>query len=159
MALANASTKKIVGWIEPHLSPKQTSLSWYTHDIFSSRTSSQKVTLLPGTYVAILKSDQNFADMISSPFTIILGGQQESLTKAIRLIGDTVSPLGLVITKGGKIIFINNNSTLHKITIGGELFQLAAHGGSRLIGTSSYSLGAHNYTSDSFSGQASIIVQ
>jgi len=69
--LLDASTMKLAGVILNQVGQSQTSYEWNTRDIYLSRTSPSKTTVLPGKYVIkILFDGNNVAPITSQPFTI-----------------------------------------------------------------------------------------
>lgn len=69
--LLDASTMKLAGVILSQVGPSQTSYEWNTRDLYLSRTSPAKTTVLPGKYVVkILFDGNNIAPITSQPVTI-----------------------------------------------------------------------------------------
>jgi hypothetical protein len=69
--LLSASTLQLVGVILPQVGPAQTSYTWNTRDLLQSRTSPNKFTVTPGSYVIRISFDgNNLSPVTSQPFTI-----------------------------------------------------------------------------------------
>lgn len=69
--LIDAKNGKFVGVILPQVGPHQTSYEWNTRDLYLSRTSPSKTTVLPGTYIVKVAFDGNNLPIISSPIVTI----------------------------------------------------------------------------------------
>ena len=71
IALINAATGAIAGWVSENVASVQTSLSWNTRDLFITRTSPLKKDVIPGNYfLKIFFVSPNTLPIVSSPFFI-----------------------------------------------------------------------------------------
>jgi hypothetical protein len=159
IALADANTKKIIGWLEQHTDARETSFTWETQDYFLSRNSDAKGQLSPGTYVAILQSDSTYASTESAPFRIAFTAAYETITYAVRL-GSGIAPRVTAVTKGSKVIFINNDPLTRRVNFAGiDPIIVGPNGDGYFFNSSILPVGPNYYTSDAFQGQAVLNVQ
>jgi plastocyanin len=149
------NAEKPIGWIQSSIGSGQTTFTWNTRDVTTSRFGATSKNVEPGTYKIRLPLDGRADSIISAPFTLSAGGQ-ESVTRVVRLEHDLFSPRSLVVQAGEEVALINSESITHIITSSTNGFEpiTLRRGEIRVINTNSLSKGIYTLISNVYSYRA-----
>ncbi|MDP2598461.1 MAG: hypothetical protein Q8P49_01375 [Candidatus Liptonbacteria bacterium] len=117
--LVNAGDGSIAGWISQQVIPSQTKYEWNARDLFLSRTSPTKKTVLAGQYmIKVIFDGGNPEFTISSGiFSIVYPSQVQISTYNLSIQNYAITPSTLTVKKGSKLIFANNDSVPQQLLL------------------------------------------
>ncbi|HVN67269.1 MAG TPA: hypothetical protein VMT55_02780 [Candidatus Sulfotelmatobacter sp.] len=146
--LADASTKKLVGWILPNTTVRQTSYDWDTRDVSITRTGGTRQPLTPGTYVVRLMFDGKYAEIESPTFTILAEGSVDQPSAYVRIGDGTIAPRVLEVPAGRRVVFLNADTVRHTISKAGPTDFSVDSGKTYILQTSGIPAGTYPYSSN-----------
>lgn len=109
IALLNASSRAVVGWLTISVTPKQVSYDWDTYRVSLSRTSPIREIIPAGTYIIQVVYDKPNSVIESAPFEIIAAGDENILTSDVYLRSSIFSPNVLTVKQGEHIVFVHDD--------------------------------------------------
>lgn len=117
--LVNAGDGSLVGWISQQVIPSQTKYEWNARDVFVSRTSPEKKTVLAGQYMIKVKFDGGNPkfEISSGVFTIVYPSQVQVSSYDLTIQGYMIIPSTLTVKKGSKLVFTNKDPVNQQIQI------------------------------------------
>ena len=114
--LINASTGETAGFISANVGVSQNFYPWDTRDLALSRADSSKKSLAPGSYKVKIVFDKNLAPIESAVFSVVGENGTESVTTLSRIQDKKITPQNISVSRGAKIIYMNNDTVKHQIS-------------------------------------------
>jgi len=144
IALVNASTDQIVGWISPSTIAKQVTFNWDTRNLQITQTNPAKITVDPGTYyVQVIFSNPSIS-FRSDNFTLITNDNEYRITEQVRISSKNYIPNYLSLGRGEKVVIINDNQNENEtILMGGVAVAVLEPRHSYVIDTSEMNPGEY----------------
>lgn len=150
--LADAETGQTVGWILSTTGMHQTSFTWNTSDIFTSRGGGLKKPVQIGRYIIKIKFDGTaFPEIRSGTFSIVYAEQIPYITYTVAIKNYALSPTTLSVKSGDTVVFTNTDSVVHHLTPTGfgEPYTLQPNG-SATLNTKNFVPGSYGYYSPDY---------
>jgi len=142
IALVNAATDSIVGWIAPSITAREVAYNWDTSGVQLTQTNPAKKNVTPGTYYIRIIFSGGKTDIRSDNFNLISGENENILSTKIKIANRLFSPNFVSLKKGEKVIIINDNQNDNEtILMGGVAIEVLSPRHSYLIDTSKMSPG------------------
>ncbi len=115
IALLDASSKIVIGWITPELSSQQVVYSWDTASVALGRKDPQKKNISAGTYIVKVVFDGSRSPVESVPFAITGTANEKILTSEVLIRSGRFFPNFFTIKQGERVAIINDDSSLTHI--------------------------------------------
>lgn len=147
IALLQAGTKTVVGWINSSTGMTQTSYAWDTKSVSTLRSGGLRKDVVPGNYLIRVKFDSARYPILTSGQIALTAMPLPIAGKSVSIQGFAFSPANITIARGGKVTFTNNDSVAHNITFNTTIYPASPlnPGASVTIDTSKFPPGTYNY--------------
>lgn len=121
IALLDASSKAVIGWIVQNFSSDQVTYNWDTMGVALTRTNPVKTDVPVGTYVVRIVFDGAAGAVESAPFSIMPGDEERILTHEVSIRDRAFSPRVISLVRGEQAVIVNkeNIGTTQTLTMGG----------------------------------------
>lgn len=110
IALIDAKTEKVAGWIAQNVGARQSSFQWDTRDVFLSYYESLKKPVEAGSYKVRIFFEGGKGDAESKTFMIGKEGELKNRINIVTYSNLVFTPGGVTVPQGDRVIFKNNHT-------------------------------------------------